>query len=146
MTKEPHSGISLILINLKWNSYMWLVAIITENAFPFYNVRWNNPVSLSGSLYNGEMRRVPYFSICKPNEWTEFLPLLDLTTWMFSSQMLAGQCWRPGRDQWATYLLTILQELLKVPVVLQSHQEFTGCLTILPVSVKTTDVIVKKEK
>ena len=33
------------------------------------------------------------------------------------------------------YLLTVLQEFLKIPVVLQSHQKLTGCLAILPVSV-----------
>lgn len=40
-----------------------------------------------------------------------------------------------GRGERETYLLTILQEFLKIPVVLQSHQKLTGCLSILPMSV-----------
>lgn len=38
-----------------------------------------------------------------------------------------------------------MQEFLKIPVVLQSHEKLTGCLTILPVSVtKKTKIILKR--
>lgn len=32
------------------------------------------------------------------------------------------------------YLLAILKKLLEIPVIFQSHQKFTGCFTILPMS------------
>lgn len=43
------------------------------------------------------------------------------------------------------YLLTVLQEFLKIPVVLQSHQKLTGCLAILPVSVITIIKMILKK-